>query len=263
MVDNRDGTFWALPDNGFGAKAQLGGLPAADLPGPPAVGDGARRARGDRGASASSPLRDPDHVLDFDIVNDATPERLLTGADFDIESWSSRQGRHASGSVRSSGRSCCTSSRPGGCSSRRCRSPTGSRRRNPYLAAGRDARRRVRAAASRRWGAAATAGTSTRSSRAPSPTTPTSAAAGSTSSTRAPAPTPGRRWAYQTDQPADVIGDAFMTGRDRMLLIERDDFEGPAVIKRVYEIDLTAPTTDGLRRRRSSCSTPSASRTPT
>ena len=37
----------------------------------------------------------------------------------------------------------------------------------------------------------------------------------------------GRRWAYQTDQPADVIGDAFMTGRNRMLLIERDDFEGP------------------------------------
>jgi hypothetical protein len=31
-------------------------------------------------------LRDPDHRIPFKIVNDATPDRLLTGGDFDIES---------------------------------------------------------------------------------------------------------------------------------------------------------------------------------
>ena len=31
-------------------------------------------------------LRDPDHKIPFKLVNDATPDRLLTGGDFDIES---------------------------------------------------------------------------------------------------------------------------------------------------------------------------------
>src|SRR5680860_484768 len=60
----------------------------------------------------------------------------------------------------------------------------------------------------------------------------------------------GRRWAYQTNQPADVIGDAFMTDRNRMLLIERDDFEGPkAVIKRVYEVELRSKDREGFVRK--------------
>ena len=31
-------------------------------------------------------LRDPDHKIPFELINDATPDRLLTGGDFDIES---------------------------------------------------------------------------------------------------------------------------------------------------------------------------------
>ncbi|MCA1481313.1 esterase-like activity of phytase family protein, partial [Bradyrhizobium sp. NBAIM08] len=57
----------------------------------------------------------------------------------------------------------------------------------------------------------------------------------------------GQRWAYQVDQPGDVVGDAFVTGRHRMLLVERDDLEGPAaVIKRVYRVDLDDTDADGF-----------------
>ncbi len=61
----------------------------------------------------------------------------------------------------------------------------------------------------------------------------------------------GRRWAYQTDQEANVVGDAFMIGRTRMLLIERDDVDGPAAVtKRVYSIDLRRHDREGFLRKR-------------
>ena len=57
----------------------------------------------------------------------------------------------------------------------------------------------------------------------------------------------GRTWQYETDADANVIGDAFTTGRDRMVLIERDDFQGPAsVTKRLYEIDRRRTDDDGF-----------------
>src|SRR4029079_10246758 len=85
MVDNRDGTFWAMPDNGFGAKTN-----SADFllrlyrvrPRWETAGGGPGRIVVGRHIS----LRDPDRYVDFDIVNGATRRRLLTGADFDIES---------------------------------------------------------------------------------------------------------------------------------------------------------------------------------
>jgi glycerophosphoryl diester phosphodiesterase len=85
MVANGDGTFWAMPDNGFGAKAN-----SADFllrlyrvrPRWETADGGPGRIRVGRHIS----LRDPDRLLDFDIVNGDTRKRLLTGADFDIES---------------------------------------------------------------------------------------------------------------------------------------------------------------------------------
>ena len=49
-----------------------------------------------------------------------------------------------------------------------------------------------------------------------------------------------RTWAYQTDTDANVVGDAYMTGKyTSCCVIERDDFEGAAAVtKRVYAIDL-------------------------
>ncbi len=57
----------------------------------------------------------------------------------------------------------------------------------------------------------------------------------------------GRTWQYETDTDANVIGDAFMTGSGRMVVIERDDFQGPAsVFKRLYEVNLRRTDPDGF-----------------
>lgn len=85
MIDAGDGTFWALPDNGFGTKANSADFllriyrvtPDWQTP------DG---GSGELRVGEFLSLRDPDHQVSFPIVNDATGDRLLTGADFDVES---------------------------------------------------------------------------------------------------------------------------------------------------------------------------------
>src|SRR5262249_6188617 len=82
VMDNGDGTFWAMPDNGYGAiensadfnlriyrirphfKTKSGGSGKIDV-------------------MEHIQLRDPDHHIKFAIVNEFTPQRILTGADFD------------------------------------------------------------------------------------------------------------------------------------------------------------------------------------
>jgi len=49
----------------------------------------------------------------------------------------------------------------------------------------------------------------------------------------------GRRWAYRTEDPAWLVADAKALDGHRLLVMERDDFEGTqAMFKRVYEIEL-------------------------
>ncbi|MET0468012.1 MAG: esterase-like activity of phytase family protein [Aeromicrobium sp.] len=84
-IDNRDGTFWAQPDNGFGAK----GNSADFLLRLYLVKPRWETAAG--GAGTIDVLRhislsDPKHRIDFPIVNETTSDRLLTGDDLDIES---------------------------------------------------------------------------------------------------------------------------------------------------------------------------------
>ncbi|CAA9485756.1 MAG: Putative transmembrane protein [uncultured Solirubrobacteraceae bacterium] len=77
--------FWAMPDNGFGTKANSRSFLLRVY---------RIRARfetrsGGEGAVDvldSITLRDPDRHVPFGIVNQRTTERLLTGGDFDIES---------------------------------------------------------------------------------------------------------------------------------------------------------------------------------
>ncbi|MDW5594542.1 esterase-like activity of phytase family protein [Conexibacter stalactiti] len=84
LSDGRDG-FWGMPDNGFGSKGN-----SADFllrlyhvrPQWKGARGGSGRLLLDRFVS----LRDPDRKIPFEIVNGATRERLLTGADFDLES---------------------------------------------------------------------------------------------------------------------------------------------------------------------------------
>jgi hypothetical protein len=81
IKSNRDGTFWVLTDNGFGAKANS---PDSMLY--------LNRHRIDWNAGTAERLEtiflhDPDRKVPFRIANEATDKRYLTGADFDIESF--------------------------------------------------------------------------------------------------------------------------------------------------------------------------------
>lgn len=81
----RRDTFWAMPDNGFGSKANSRSFllrvyrVRADFETP-------RDGDGDVEIVNWITLRDPDGKVPFEIVNEDTADRLLTGGDFDVES---------------------------------------------------------------------------------------------------------------------------------------------------------------------------------
>lgn len=56
----------------------------------------------------------------------------------------------------------------------------------------------------------------------------------------------GRTWDYRTELPNGLVADAQAIDRHRLLILERDDFEGAkAQIKRVYRVDLRETNADG------------------
>jgi hypothetical protein len=86
VVDGRrPGELLAMPDNGYGGKANSRDflIRAYDI-----VPDfeTARGGSGDVAVGDHVQFSDPDDVIGFDIVNDGTADRLLTGADVDPES---------------------------------------------------------------------------------------------------------------------------------------------------------------------------------
>ncbi|WP_448810158.1 esterase-like activity of phytase family protein [Agromyces bauzanensis] len=244
MIDNGDGTFWAQPDNGFGAKGNSADFLLRNYLVRPAweTADG---GAGEIAIERFISYNDRDHVLDFPIANEAMPDRLLTGADFDIESvvrakdgtfWVGEEFGpfllhfDAQGTLLEAPHSL-----PDG-----AKSP-----QNPYLAAGEAPR--VRASRGFEALAASTSGRylypilegaylddpDLRRREILEFDTKTGTYT-------------DRTWSYQTDQDANVVGDAFTVRADRLLLVERDDFEGDqSVTKRVYEIDLSRTDRDG------------------
>ncbi|MDO8211871.1 esterase-like activity of phytase family protein [Conexibacter sp. CPCC 206217] len=79
-----DGGFWGMPDNGFGAKENSADFLLRMYHVKPQWKT-ARGGRGELRFDRFISLRDPDRKIPFSIVNGATRERLLTGADFDVE----------------------------------------------------------------------------------------------------------------------------------------------------------------------------------
>ncbi|MFB9309632.1 glycerophosphoryl diester phosphodiesterase [Agromyces hippuratus] len=244
MIDNGDGTFWAQPDNGFGAKGNSADFLLRNYvvrPDWQTAEGGSGEIRVERFVS----YNDANHVLDFPITNEATPERLLTGADFDIESvvrakdgsfWVGEEFGPfllhfaADGTLLEK-----PHPMPGG-----AKSP-----QNPYLQAGETPLVR----ASRGFEALA----SSVNGRYLYPIVEGSYADDLDPrrreilefDTKSGAYT-GRTWNYQTDQDANVVGDAFAVRNGVLLLVERDDFEGEqAVTKRIYEVDLTRTDPEG------------------
>jgi glycerophosphoryl diester phosphodiesterase len=233
MLDNGDGTFWAMPDNGFGAKGNSADfLLRMYLVKPSFEGEG-----GD--GSVAMPrfisFRDPNRKAGFPIVNEDTDERLLTGADFDIESVVRlRDGSFLVGEefgpylLRFDPTGTLLDAPvplPG------VRSP-----QNPFLGGAQPtlpASKGFEATAydGSRYAYAILEGaliaeTDQRVRRI------------NQFDTRTMRYT-GRTWTYRTIESANLVGDAFMTGRNRLLILERDNFGGAqAVTKRISEVDL-------------------------
>ena len=247
MIDNGDGTFWAQPDNGFGAKGN-----SADFylrlyhitPDWETAAGGA----GTINVGEFISLRDPDGLIPFAIVNGASTDRLLTGADFDIESvvrvpdgsfWIGEEFGPFLLHVDATGKILAAP----------VEFPDGKSPANPYLQPGETPRVR----GSRGFEAMAGSADGTRlypiveGSFVDDPVQRRRFIYEFDTTT---ATYTGRTWQYETDQAGDVIGDAFNRGRDKLLIIERDDFEGPkSVVKRLYEIDLRRTDRDGFVRK--------------
>ncbi|MCA5892334.1 esterase-like activity of phytase family protein [Isoptericola sp. NEAU-Y5] len=251
MVDNGDGTFWAQPDNGFGSQGNSADFLLRSYLVEPDwdTGGGRRSGSGEIEVLDHISYNDANDVLDFEIVHEDTDDRLLTGADLDIESvvqaddgtlWVGEEFGpfllhfDADGTLLEK-----PFSLPGG-----LRSP-----QNPYLADGEEPTLR----ASRGFEAMA----GTRGGRYLYPVLEGAIVDDADQRRRVihefdtrRGEYTGRTWDYQTDQEANVLGDAFAVGRDSFWIVERDDFEGPAsVTKRVYEIDLSRTDRDGYVRK--------------
>jgi hypothetical protein len=85
LLDAGHGRFYAMPDNGFGNKANSRSFLLRVY----TVRPHWETRRGGSGRVEildAITLRDPDLKVPFPIVNETTPERLLTGGDLDIES---------------------------------------------------------------------------------------------------------------------------------------------------------------------------------
>ena len=234
-IDNRDGTFWAQPDNGFGAKGNsadfLLRLYLVKPQWAPAEG-----GSGTVKVLRHITLSDPRHRIGFPIVHETTRDRQLTGDDLDIESvqrakdgsfWIGDEfgpflihvdahGRVLSAPVQfplgkspqnpTLGGEAPTTKQSGGFEA--MAQSTDKRYLYPIteqgLAGDTDARRRV------------VSEFDTRTGRYTS-----------------------RTWSYHVDADANLVADAQITTRGRLLVLERDNLDGPqAVTKKVYEVRL-------------------------
>jgi hypothetical protein len=82
VLDAGHGEFWAMPDNGYGAKTNSGDFLLRVYRIRPDF-ETARGGSGEVDVLSFIQLRDPDGKVPFPLFR---PDRLLTGADFDIES---------------------------------------------------------------------------------------------------------------------------------------------------------------------------------
>jgi len=80
-------SFWFLSENGFGAKNNSADYLLRIHRVDPSFEGAEATGNGSVARESFIQLRDPDHKIPFEITNEATGDRLLTGADFDVESF--------------------------------------------------------------------------------------------------------------------------------------------------------------------------------
>jgi len=85
VLDAGDGEFQAMPDNGFGKKGNSSDFQLRTYRIDPDF-ETADGGSGEISLGEFIQLRDPDRKIPFEITNEETEDRPLTGADFDIES---------------------------------------------------------------------------------------------------------------------------------------------------------------------------------
>jgi glycerophosphoryl diester phosphodiesterase len=244
VVDNGDGTFYGLSDNGFGAKDNSADFLLRMYLIRPRW-ETARGGAGTLDVDSFISLRDPERRIPFPIVHDSTPERLLTGADFDIESVQrSRDGSFWIG--EEFGPFILHVDRTGKVLAAPYEFPDGKSPAHPYLQLGEAPR--VRSSRGFEAMALSTDG------RYLYPIVEGSFADETIPrrryiyefDTKRERYT-GRTWQYETDTDDNVVGDAYMAKRGQLIVIERDDFEGPrAVTKRLYRVELGSSDGDGF-----------------
>lgn len=247
VVDAGDGTFWALPDNGFGTKANSGDFLLRLYRVDPDW-QTRRGGSGELHLTGHVQLRDPDGHIGFPIQREGTAQRLLTGADLDVESvvrapdgtfWIGEEFGPFLLHVSATGRVLAPPVPLPGATSPQ----------NPYLGAGEQPT--VRASA----GFEALGGL--RDGRYLYPVLENAYLADPDQSRRVVhefdtrrGRYTGRTWDYRTDQVGDLVGDAFWVRGHELLVVERDNLDGPAAaVKRVYRVDLRREDADGYLRK--------------
>ncbi|MGK2874289.1 MAG: esterase-like activity of phytase family protein [Nocardioides sp.] len=241
VVDAGDGLFWAQPDNGFGAKTNSADFLLRLYKVDPhfVTADG---GSGDMEVIDTISYADPDHLLDFPIVNESTPDRLLTGADFDPESLVvAKDGTLWVG--EEFGPFILHFDADGTLLDKPFALPGVQSPQNPYLGAATPT-----IGASRGFEAMAGSG------RYLYPITEGALSADTDQRRRwvlqfdtVEGRYTSRKWAYEVDTESNFVADAFATSPTKLLIAERDNFDGPAsVTKRVYAVDLPRTERDGF-----------------
>jgi len=241
VLDNHDGSYWALPDNGFGAKANSADFLLRLYHVTPHWTT-AKGGTGDLQVDRFLQLRDPRRLITWPVTR---ADRSLTGADLDIESVV----RSPDGSLwigDEFGPFLLHFSRDGVLLQAPVPFVDGKSPSNPTLAAGET----PRVGSSRGFEALAASA----DGRRLYPIVEGALTDDTVLRRRwiyefdtVRNRYTGQRWAYQTDQDANLVGDAQLVGKDQLLLVERDDFDGPAAVtKRLYQVDLAKRDADGF-----------------
>jgi glycerophosphoryl diester phosphodiesterase len=236
-------SFWVMEDNGYGAKANSSDFLLRVYNVTPRF-ETARGGSGSVSVGRFIQLRDPDHKVPWPIVN-ASGDRNLTGADFDIESFrEAKDGTLWFGDefgpfllhTSSSGRLLeAPIPLPG------VKSPD-----NPTLGAGET----PTLASSKGFEGMAISP----DGRTLYPILEGALTADPDQSRRLinefsirAGRYTGRQWAYRVEDPSDSIGDFTQLDEHRFLVIERDQNQGAAAaLKRIYEVDLRHVGPDGF-----------------
>ncbi len=234
-VANGDGTYWAMPDNGFGTKENSADFLLRIYLVKP------RWERADGGAGTIKilhrvTLSDPWHNVGFPIVNEVIRTRRLTGADFDPESL--QRGRDGSFWIGDEfGPFILHVDRVGRMLSAPVAFPLGKSPQNPTLG---DGTPHVRESG----GFEAMAQSANQRflfpivEKALADDSDPRRRIVSEFDTRTGRYT-GRTWAYRVDTDANLVADAQLISPNTLAVLERDDFDGAsAVTKRVYQVKL-------------------------